>query len=106
MRQEYIGKRGCQMAIGPLNPAATFATNGQNTNHRRETISSHWGQNIAILLGDYIFATSARFVCDTESIRVIKRFSETIMELSSGQIMEFFSILYNRVPLFLCPSNL
>ena len=59
--------------------------------HGQETISSHWGQNIAILLGDYIFATSARFVCDTESIRVIKRFSETIMELSSGQIMEFFS---------------
>ncbi len=57
----------------------------------QETISSHWGQNIAILLGDYIFATSARFVCDTESIRVIKRFSETIMELSSGQIMEFFT---------------
>jgi len=57
----------------------------------QETISSHWGQNIAILLGDYIFATSARFVCDTENIRVIKRFSETIMELSSGQIMEFFA---------------
>ena len=55
----------------------------------KETISNRWGQNVAILLGDYVFATSATFVCDTDNIRVIRRFSETIMELSSGQLMEY-----------------
>ena len=55
----------------------------------KETVSNRWGQNVAILLGDYVFATSATFVCDTENIRVIRRFSETIMELSSGQLMEY-----------------
>jgi geranylgeranyl pyrophosphate synthase len=56
----------------------------------KETISNRWGQNVAILLGDYVFAASATFVCDTENIPVIRRFSETIMDLSSGQLMEYF----------------
>ena len=41
-----------------------------------------------MLAGDYIFAKSATFVCDTDDIRVIRRFSETIMELSSGELQE------------------
>ena len=55
------------------------------------TVSSLWGRNIAVLLGDYVFATSATWVCDTKNIRVIRRFSETIVELSSGELMETFS---------------
>jgi len=64
-----------------------------NSDLRRgqQTISSRWGRNVAVLLGDYVFATSATFVCDTHNVRVIRRFSETIMELSSGQLMEFFN---------------
>ncbi|HBJ31619.1 MAG TPA: hypothetical protein DDY93_09695, partial [Dehalococcoidia bacterium] len=54
----------------------------------KATISNLWGRNIAVLVGDYIFASSATFVCDTEHIGVIKRFSETIMELSSGELRE------------------
>jgi len=54
----------------------------------RATISSVWGRNAAVLLGDYIFASSAAFVCDTGNIRVIRRCSETIMELSSGELHE------------------
>ena len=54
----------------------------------KATVSSLWGKNAAVLLGDYVFATSATFVCDTDNIRVIRRFSETIMELSSGELHE------------------
>ena len=56
----------------------------------RPTVSNQWGKQMAVLFGDYIFATSATFVCDTGNIRVIRRFSETIMELASGEIAEFF----------------
>ena len=56
-----------------------------------DTISSRWDENVAILLGDYVFAASATFVCDTQNIRVIRRFSETIMDLSSGQLLEYFN---------------
>ncbi len=52
------------------------------------TISNLWGTNAAVLAGDYIFAASATLVCDTGNIRVIRRFAETIMELSSGELQE------------------
>ena len=57
----------------------------------KATVSDLWGKNVAVLLGDYVFATSATFVCDTNNMRVIRRFSETIMELSSGELLEFFN---------------
>ena len=54
----------------------------------RATISKLWGGNAAVVLGDYLFATSATYVCDTGNIRVIRRFAETIKELSSGEMEE------------------
>ena len=57
----------------------------------KATVSNRWGQHVAVLFGDYVFATSATFVCDTGDIGVIRRFSETIMDLASGQLVEYFS---------------
>ena len=57
----------------------------------RATVNNTWSPHVAVLFGDYVFATSATFVCDTNNIRVIRRFSETIMELASGQLMEYFA---------------
>lgn len=54
----------------------------------KATVGSIWGRNAAVLVGDFIFATSAVFVCDTGNLRVIRRFSETIKELSSGELEE------------------
>lgn len=58
----------------------------------RATVSNLWGNNAAVLVGDYIFAASATFVCETGNVRVIKRFAETIMELSSGELQEMSDI--------------
>ena len=57
----------------------------------KATVDNLWGKNAAVLIGDYLFATSATFVCDTENIHVIKRFSQTISELSLGELAELFS---------------
>ena len=57
----------------------------------RATVSNLWGNKVAVLLGDYVFATSATYVCDTGNIRVIRRFSEAIMELAKGELSEQFS---------------
>ncbi len=54
----------------------------------KATVSKLWGPQVAVLVGDYIFAVSATYVCDTGNIRVIRRFSETIMELSTGELHE------------------
>ena len=59
-----------------------------DTRRGRATISSLFGKDIAVLVGDYVFASSATFVCDTGHVGVIRRFSETIMELSSGELHE------------------
>lgn len=61
------------------------------TRRGKATISSMWGNDVAMLLGDYVFATSATFVCDTGNLRVVRRFSETIMELAQGELAEYFS---------------
>jgi geranylgeranyl pyrophosphate synthase len=62
-----------------------------DTRRGKATVSSIWGNNVAVLLGDYVFASSATFVCDTGNIRVVRRFSETIMELAQGELTEHFS---------------
>lgn len=62
------------------------------TRRGRITVSNKYGQHTAVLLGDYIFASSATYVCDTGNIEVIKMFSETIMDLSEGQIQETANI--------------
>ncbi len=60
------------------------------------TVSNIWGKHVAVLFGDYVFAASATFVCDTNNVRVIRRFSETIMELASGEIVEYFNCFNPR----------
>ena len=54
----------------------------------KETISNLYGTEMAILIGDLVFANSASTVCETGNILAIQRFSETTMEVSTGQILE------------------
>lgn len=57
-----------------------------------DTISKKWGNHVAVVIGDYIFAKSAVMVCETGNTGVVKRFAETIMELSTGELREYFDI--------------
>jgi heptaprenyl diphosphate synthase/octaprenyl-diphosphate synthase len=68
------------------------------TRRGKATVSNKWGENVAVLLGDYVFATSATMVCDTKNVRVIRRFSETIMELSSGELSEISAAFKWDIP--------
>jgi octaprenyl-diphosphate synthase len=53
------------------------------------TINSVWGDEIAVLMGDYLFAKAGEFAADTQSPRVIKLFSQTLATISSGEINQF-----------------
>jgi len=57
----------------------------------RATIYKLWGEEPAILLGDYLFAKAGEFVADTHNPRVIKLFSQTLATISSGELNQFFS---------------
>ena len=55
------------------------------------TINKMWGDDIAILLGDYLFAKAGEFVADTQNPRTIKLFSQTLRTISTGEINQYFS---------------
>lgn len=52
----------------------------------RPTVYKLWGNEQAILLGDYLFAKAGEVVTYTESIRAIRLFTQTLMTISSGEI--------------------
>lgn len=56
----------------------------------KPTIYKMWGEEPAVLLGDYLFAKAGEFVSDTQSPRVIKLFSQTLATISSGELSQFF----------------
>ena len=59
--------------------------------HGRPTINKVWGEDKAILLGDYLLAKSEELVADTQNLRAIKLFAQTIMTISSGELNQAFS---------------
>lgn len=52
----------------------------------RSTVNKLWGEEAAVLLGDYLFAKAGEFVSDTQSPRVIKLFSQTLATISRGEL--------------------
>jgi heptaprenyl diphosphate synthase len=54
----------------------------------KPTISSQWGEDAALLLGDYLFAKAAILVADTGNLRVIKLFAQTLMTISGGELAQ------------------
>ena len=57
----------------------------------RPTINRMWGDDKAILLGDYLFAKAGESVSDTQSPRVIKLFSQTLGTISSGELNQILN---------------
>ena len=73
------------------------------TRRGQATINSKWGDEIAILMGDFLFAKAGEFVSDTQNPRVIKLFSQTLGIISSGEIGQFrgaYNINQNRESYF------
>ena len=58
---------------------------------RRPTINKVWGEDKAILLGDYLLAQAEDLVSDTRNLRVVKLFARTIMTIASGELGQAFS---------------
>jgi len=56
----------------------------------RPTINSIWGEDRAVLLGDYLFAKAGEFAAITGNLRVIKLFAQTLQIISSGELKQTF----------------
>jgi len=54
----------------------------------RPTVNEAWGEERAVLLGDYVFARAGEFAADTGNLRVIILFSQTLQTITSGEIAQ------------------
>lgn len=57
----------------------------------KPTVYKLWGEEKAVLLGDYLFAQAGALTATTENLRVIKLFSETLKTISSGELDQSFN---------------
>lgn len=57
----------------------------------RPTVNAVWGDEEAILLGDYLFAESGALTASTENLRAIKLFATTLKIISSGEINQAYN---------------
>lgn len=54
----------------------------------KPTVNKVWGEEKAILLGDYLFAEAGVLTATTNNLRAIRLFAETLRTISSGQLDE------------------
>lgn len=55
------------------------------------TLNSNWSPDSTVLTGDYLFARAASFAAQTDSVRVMDLFAETLMVIVNGEITQKFS---------------
>ncbi|MBX3002123.1 MAG: polyprenyl synthetase family protein [Caldilineaceae bacterium] len=55
------------------------------------TLNAVWSQGATVLAGDYMFARAALFSAETENVRVIKLFSETLQIIVDGELRQLFA---------------
>jgi len=57
----------------------------------RPTINKLWGEDKAILLGDYLLAKTEELASDTQNLRVLRLFAQTLGAIASGELSQAFS---------------
>lgn len=57
----------------------------------KPTLYKVWGEEKAVLLGDYLFAKAGELTATTKNLRVIKLFAQTLRTISTGELAQAFS---------------
>lgn len=55
------------------------------------TLNARWGPGATVLTGDFVFARAAHMAASTESVPVMKLFSQTLSIIVAGEINQLFS---------------
>jgi geranylgeranyl pyrophosphate synthase len=55
------------------------------------TVNARYGDSVAILLGDYLFAKTAGLIAEVEDFRIDHLFSDTVASVCEGTIIELLS---------------
>lgn len=62
------------------------------------TLNASWSPGATILTGDYLFARSAGLAAETENVRIITIFSQTLMTIVGGELQQLFNDGHGNVP--------
>jgi len=54
------------------------------------TLNAIWNSAATVLTGDYLFARAAAFAAETESVRVVSIFAQTLMTICGGELKQIF----------------
>jgi geranylgeranyl pyrophosphate synthase len=54
------------------------------------TLNALWSPGATVLAGDFLFAWAANLAAQTESVRVIRIFSQTLMTICGGELRQLF----------------
>ena len=54
------------------------------------TLNTLWNSAATVLTGDYLFARAAAFAAETESVRVVSIFAQTLMTICNGELNQIF----------------
>jgi geranylgeranyl pyrophosphate synthase len=55
------------------------------------TLNAVWDKGATVLAGDYLFARAAVFAAETENIRVVQLFADTLRTICEGELRQLFS---------------
>jgi len=61
------------------------------TRRGRATINHVWGNDKAILAGDYMLAKAEELVADTNNIQVVRLFGQTLMTIAGGEVVQSYN---------------
>jgi octaprenyl-diphosphate synthase len=68
------------------------AIDNSDVRRGRATVNKLWGEDRAVLLGDYLFAKSGELCTTTGNVRVIMIFIRTLSIISSGELIQSFDV--------------
>ena len=52
----------------------------------KETLNARWNMGATVLTGDYLFARAAALAAETNDVRVMAIFADTLMTISNGEL--------------------
>lgn len=62
------------------------------------TLNVGWSPGATILTGDFLFARSAHLATETDNVRVVSIFAQTLMTIVGGELNQLFNDGHDRVP--------
>jgi geranylgeranyl pyrophosphate synthase len=62
------------------------------------TLNVFWSPAATVLAGDYLFARAAVLITETNNVRVIARFSDTLRQLCDGELRQMFRNAFVNMP--------